>query len=582
MKKYIFLFCLPLMAINLYAQVGRELPRTRSLSYNSEKAALAGGVVPSLYLQPLEQWERSTDREGNVVFSTTYKMPFQWIDRQQFLHIGGATGGYSVAINGQTLSTNRSGRTATEFDITSATVEGLNNARITIFADPAEKILSGHTETPNRLTGDTYIISQPRIRIRDFVANVNLEGENITIELGVIVKTHLLNSKNVRVHYSLIAPDGTPGPYGHRNAEIEMRSEDTVRFFITVPDARPWSHEAPNLYTLILRLQHEGRYTEYVAYKIGLRTVDVKDGKFRVNGFEVPLTVTEYAAADDRQTTLGNLRKLKNDGVNIIKVIGYPQPEYFYELCDMLGLYVCNQADIDTRASGDSRKVGGNPSNDPQWEAAYIDRVMTMYYTSQSHPSVVMFSLADNSANGYNLYESYLALKSVEKLRPVVYFDAGGEWNTDAVNSNIRGAAVASRFVFDTDPEFSSLRTHGPVEIFMTNGLRGEFSLTNHSDSPLSPAQTIWEVRQGNKLVSRGTVNSEVAPRSAEPISISYGRAKTGRPLLVNFTVYGKTEPSNAVSIPPAATSSKSTSSKKKNDASDLKMVTKKSFEIPY
>lgn len=583
MKKYILLFALTGIVLNLRAQTvetGRELSRTRTLSYNSEKAALAGGVVSSLYLQPLEQWTQTTDREGNTVFSTNYKMPFQWIDRQQFLHIEGATGSYSVAINGRALGYNQSGRTAAEFDITAATTEGINTAAITIYTDPAERVLSGRAVGAGRITGDTYIVSQPHIRIRDFVASANLEGENTTLELGVIVKTHLLNTKNVRVHYALLAPDGTPGPYGHRDAAIDMRGEDTVRFFVTVPDARPWSHESPNLYTMILRLQHEGRYTEYLAYKIGLRTAEVRDGKLRVNGFEIPLAIAEYAAAGDRQTVESDLLKLKNEGINTIKIVGYAQPEYFYDLCDKIGLYVCNQADIDTRASGNSRKVGGNPSNDPQWEAAYVDRAMTMYHTSQNHPSVVMFSLADNSANGYNLYESYLALKAVEKLRPVIYTGAGGEWNTDAVNSSVAGAAVASRFVFEKGLAGRGGLTLGFADVSMVNGPRGEFSLTNNYTSlPLSPAEIVWEVRQGKSVVSQGTLKTDVAPRSTEPITISYGRAKAGRPLSATFTVYRPVEASDPA---PAAPTSTLFKKKQKTATADLLKIAEKSFEIPY
>lgn len=580
MKKYILFFPLIFIGfpLRLHAQTvetARELPRTRTLSYSSEKAALEGGIVSSIYLQPLEEWKQTTDRDGNTVFSTTYKMPFQWIDRQQFLHIGAATGSYSVSINGKPLGYNQSGRTAAEFDITAATAEGLNTAEITVFTDPAEKVLSGRAKSAGRIAGDTYIISQPRIRIRDFVAAANLEGENTTLELGVIVKTHLLNTKNVRIHYALLAPDGTPGPYGHRDAAIDMRKEDTVRFFVTVPDARPWSHESPDLYTMILRLQHEGRYTEYIAYKIGLRTADIRDGKFRVNGYEIPLLIAEYAAAGDRQTVENDLRKLKNDGINTIKIVGYAQPEYVYDLCDRLGLYVCNQADIDTRAGGNSRKVGGNPSNDPQWEASYIDRAMTMYHTSQNHPSVVIFSLADNSANGYNLYESYLALKAVEKLRPVIYTGAGGEWNTDAVNGGVTGAALASRFVFDKALSGEATRRNF-IDISGVDGSRGEFSVTNNYASlPLNPAEIFWEVRQNNRVVSEGTLRRDIAPGATEPITISYGKAKAGRALTVKFTVYRKMGSSDAASTAPASASKK----KKKNDTSNLVKIGEKSFD---
>ena len=86
---------------------------------------------------------------------------------------------------------------------------------------------------------------------------------------------------------------------------------------------------------------------------------------------------------------------------------------------------------MDTRRSGDSRRVGGNPSNDPAWREAYAERAANSYHTTKLHPSVIAFSLATHSANGINLYESYLAMKRLHETRPFVYPEAGGEWNSD-------------------------------------------------------------------------------------------------------------------------------------------------------
>lgn len=516
---------------------GRELPRTQTISYNSEERAVAAGREASQYFQPLTDWRREQLADGNVRYSTTFKIPFAWFDRQNFVYIGGVGSSYEVEVNGQVVGSNHSGRSAAEFDISEAAKEGMNNLSVTVHAASAAAALSPCETT---ITGETYVVSQPKVRIRDFVATANLAGDKSSLELGVIVKTSLLNPKTVRVYYALTAPDGTAGPYGHRDTEIEMRGEDTVRFFVPLDNAKPWSHEIPNLYTLSLKLQHEGRYTEYISYKIGLRTVEMRDGSMLVNGHDVPLYVAEYRAEGGREAVAAALARFKADGINTIKVVGGPQPDYFYSECDRLGLYVCAQADIDTRASGDSRRVGGNPSNDPRWEEAYKDRVMTMYHTAQNHPSAVMFSLADNSSNGYNLYESYLALKSVECARPVVYLGADGEWNTDAVSAGVAAAmptAVGSRFVLDTTPRTDEARKAG-YDVSPVDPSGGVFRLANNFFSEEMRAASLdYVVMQGRKVRSKGTLDVNVAPHGSTQVTIPYGKAKRGARLTVEITV---------------------------------------------
>ena len=99
--------------------------------------------------------------------------------------------------------------------------------------------------------------------------------------------------------------------------------------------------------------------------------------------------------------------------------------------CDRLGIYVAVTAPINSSHNDTSRKRGGNPSNNPRWKQTYIERVMQMIYTTQRHPSVIAYHLADDSANGICLYEAYLAAKSIAGDRPVFYDDANGEWNSD-------------------------------------------------------------------------------------------------------------------------------------------------------
>ena len=523
-------------------QENRELPRTQTISYDSEQGSLLRSHTPSTYLQPLDgDWAVQPKGQGTS-FTHHYKMPFKWIDRELLLHIGGVNTAYEVYANGRYVGYNQDGRTAAEFDLTHFSEEGNNTLEIVTYPEAVSRKLEDHTtgEISPALTDKVYITAQPRMRIRDYVSQVEFEGTTANLELGVIFKSHLLNTKTIKMYYQLLSPTGQQVGYGHRDVEVSMRREDTVRFFIPVPDARPWSHETPNLYTLLLKTQYEGRFMEYVSYKIGLRTVGMQNGKLLINGREVPLMVLEYNGGSDSATLYRELKALQEKGVNTLKVKNFPQSERFYETCDRLGLYVCNQANVDTHLSGDSRRKGGNPSNDPIWEKAYIDRALGMYHTSRNHPSVIMFSLAENSANGYNLYESYLALKAREQKRPVAYLGAKGEWNTDAVTGDLRrnnARAAAARMTFGLTP-LDNIR---PVELFDITAVEGRqdaFRIHNkYLLTPLHSAEVVYTVRVGKRTVSEGRIPVDIAAQESVEVTVPFGKAKPGSNPVVELAI---------------------------------------------
>ena len=158
-----------------------------------------------------------------------------------------------------------------------------------------------------------------------------------------------------------------------------------------------------------------------------VRSVEMQDGRMSLNARPVTLRVREVPAA----ITENEIAALREQGFNTLKLLPGPVPESLLNFCDVQGLYVIAQAPIDTRRSGESRRKGGNPSNDPEWQPAYLERTENSYHTTKRHPSVVAFALATQSANGINLYESYLNMKRFGDSRPFIYPDAGGEWDSD-------------------------------------------------------------------------------------------------------------------------------------------------------
>ena len=336
-----------------------------------------------------------------------------------------------MTVNGKRAGYVQDGATPADFDITRLATEGKNRVTVTLFAPAVADALQRNPEA-NPALGECYVMAQPKMRVRDVVVDAALadDGNNGVLGLGIVMKTHSLNPKTTRVYYELIAPDSTKVLDGYKDLTLDMRREDTVRIMQVVPRSQMWSAGQPNLYTLIVKTRFEGRINEYVPVKVGFRTVAADKGRLLVNGEPAELHVKEFEA-EPQSSELDTLRKL---GYNTLRLPAGRLSRELLNRCDSLGFYVVDQLPIDTSRAGLSRKEGGNPSNDPQWLDAYLDRTQQHYHAVKRHPSIVAFSLARESANGINLYESYLRLKELEPDRPVIYTESGGEWNSDRLD----------------------------------------------------------------------------------------------------------------------------------------------------
>lgn len=420
----IAIFSLGTLSAQEYAaSYGRELPRGELLAYPSAEAATAADGGDNRYFTRLTEWNLE-----NGVFSTPFTVPFAWANRQVLFHLGWASGDYEVRVNGRTAAYNADGNSPAEFNITKLIREGRNTLEVVLSNPSPTAPLESWKEAPTPGIGRAWMMSQPTLRIRDVEAVTRLaEDGNAVAEVAVAVKSDALNPRTSRIHYELLTPTGERAAAGHKDLTLDMRREDTIRFLARIPSNLLWSAELPTQYTLRLRTQHEGRYVEYLELRLGFRTVETEEGRMAVNGRPVRLRVREVPAT----ITENEIAALREQGYNTLKLLPGPVPESLLTFCDVQGLYVIPQAPIDTRRSGDSRRKGGNPTNDPRWKGAYIERTGDSYHTTKRHPSVVAFALASRSSNGINLYESYLNMKRLGDPRPFIYPDAGGEWNSD-------------------------------------------------------------------------------------------------------------------------------------------------------
>ena len=442
MKRIISIIALMLSAVGTlsaqeydspeYVSLGREMARSKTVPYPTaeEAQALGAGAVASKFLRPVTKWTRTEEADA-VVFTSKYVIPFVWLSRQAILYVDEASGAYEVLINGKKVGYAANAYTPAEFNITKVSKEETNTISIRVLKEHWSQTMECYVQNREPRIGEVYVMSQPMLRVRDVVhtTHVDMRSENALVEVGMVVKTETLNPKKARIHYELIAPDTTVVTNGYKDVTLGMREEDTIKFMANIPYVYTWCADMPVRYRLNIKTQIEGRYVEYQSHMLGFRTVETNEaGDFLINGIKTELF---YRDMDPLKITDKDIIAARVLKYNALRFDMGAVPQNVYRMCDSLGMYVIAQVPINTNKSGISRRLGGNPTNDPKWKQAYLDRVETTYRTTRGQACVIGYVMAEDSANGINLYESYLWLKSLEPTRPVLYIQAGGEWNSD-------------------------------------------------------------------------------------------------------------------------------------------------------
>ncbi len=375
----------------------------------------------------------TTTRNGRRHYRTVVEIPGYWRDRTVFLHTEGGRNAHNVYVNDIFAGSARDSRLPSEFDITEALKDGMNVIAIEIADSTAEP--ESTSNDPSRPEVElAYLYAQPELRIEDYDVSFipDSTGRFCLLSLDIA----LANSRNyeeaMTVGYDIYAPNGDLKYYDLRETVIAGHGRDTIHFETPIYSAMQqlWSDHTPRLYTITLYTKRGQYITEYIPFRIGAGSTAWNSTEFLRNGKPVALSTVRYNAAPTPQQTRQEIIALKKEGSNTL-CPDYPQPVWFYDLCDQLGMYVIDQANINTDRKADDRRIGGTLSNDPRWLDDYLERVERMYRHSHNHTCIIGWSLGGKSGNGYNMYKAYRLLKSLEKERPVIYRDAAGEWNSD-------------------------------------------------------------------------------------------------------------------------------------------------------
>ena len=384
------------------------------------------------------------------VYRRNIDIPENWDGREIFLTLDGAKSGVYVYVNGKEIGYSEDSKTSAEFNITKYVKSGNNSIVIKIFRWSTGSYLEAQDFF--RISGierDVFLWSQPKTSLRDFrvISTLDDSYKNGIFELETTVRNYGNSVSYADVTYELLNNEDNVVLSETKAIGIQIGGESSIKFKAELPNVATWTSENPNLYKLLITVKKEGDDNgEVVPYPVGFRKFEIKtvttknrkDRLFLVNGQPIKfkgVNIHETNPETGHYVTEDIMRKdfeiMKLNNINSVRLSHYPQSRRFYELCNEIGLYVYDEANIESHGLYYGEK---SPSRHPEWEQAHLDRTVNMFERNKNHPSVTFWSLGNEAGNGINFFHTYRYLKDQERSfmnRPVNYERSLWDLNTD-------------------------------------------------------------------------------------------------------------------------------------------------------
>lgn len=395
------------------------------------------GKVPHKY-NPVGSYRREFVLEDN------------WDGKEIFLHIGAMKSGGFVWINGRYVGYSQGSKLPSEFNITKYVRKGKNAIAIQIFRWTDGSYLEAQDFW--RISGierDVFIYAQPKVRIQDIDVTATLDKsyKHGFLFLNIDLQNHKQFNEEVHVSYQLFDADNYMIAEQQNITAVSPKQRKTTKFSTNVIRVKKWNAEHPNLYTLRISTKDpKGNLLEVIERKIGFRKVEIKNGLLLVNGQRITLKGVNAHEVDpntghvmSEELMLKDIRLWKENNINAVRLAHYPRGRRFYELCDQYGIYVVDEANIESHGMYYGKYTLAKKEN---WTKAHVDRMTRMVERDKNHPSVIIWSLGNEAGNGVVFYKGYEAIKALDNSkRPIqyerTYRKNGGlynmDWNTDII-----------------------------------------------------------------------------------------------------------------------------------------------------
>jgi len=387
-------------------------------------------------------------RDDNPVgsYRTSFVVPHGWEGRQVHLQFDGVDSAFYLWINGRKVGYSEDSRLPAEFDVTSFVKPGANLLAVEVFRWSDGSFLED--QDMFRLSGifrDVFLWSSGPQYVRDFEVHADLDSayQDATLSLKVLVSNVAKARAAGSVILELADADGrVVAPAQKRPFASGGGAESAVEFRVPVAGPKRWTAETPYLYRMLLTLEDSlGHVLEAIPSQVGFRKVEIRDGRLLVNGRAILIKGVDRHEHDPdaghhlgRDLMIRDIELMKQHNVNAVRTSHYPNDPAWYDLADRYGLYIVDEANLETHGFGADPK--NRIAHDPVWQPAMIDRMQRMIERDKNHPSVILWSMGNEAGDGPNFEAAYRSIKARDASRPVHYegTTAHGGSNAD-VNS---------------------------------------------------------------------------------------------------------------------------------------------------
>ncbi len=370
-----------------------------------------------------------------------FTVPTSWAGRDVYLTFDGVESAFYLWVNGQRVGYSEDSRTPAEFSITKYLKPGENLVAVEVYRWCDGSYLEDQDFF--RLSGifrDVTLWSDGPLHVRDLEVRTDFDGAYRDAQLRVVtqVRNGTTEAKAISLRAALLDGRGVEVARATASVDgVQAGQTASVEVIQAVGAPKKWSAESPYLYTLLVSLLDDrGQVVEVIPQRIGFRQVELKDGQLLVNGRAILIKGTnrhEHDADTGHYATveqmLRDVRLMKRNNLNAVRTSHYPNAIAWYELCDRYGLYVIDEANIESHGMGydPARTLGNNPA----WKAAHMDRTVRMVERDKNHPSVIIWSLGNEAGDGVNFEATSAWVHQRDPSRPVQYEGAGLKPHTD-------------------------------------------------------------------------------------------------------------------------------------------------------
>jgi beta-galactosidase len=405
---------------------------------------------PYVTREPKPDYTAFKQRDPVGSYRRAFVLPPAWAGRRVFVHFAGVESAFYLWLNGERVGFSQGSRTPAEFDLTPYVKPGTNHVAVEVYRWSAASYLEDQDMW--RMSGifrEVFLYSTAQARLRDFTVRTDFDDyfQTGTLQVrpelaaygdaslaGWTVRAQLYDAAGNAALSSELSQDAEPilnraFKAAVMDERVPQRGQPKFAWLeAQVKSPARWTAETPSLYTLVLTLNDaQGRVVEADRCAVGFRKVEIRDGRFLVNGKPIRLRGVnrhENDPATGHTLTLErmeqDIRLMKRANINAVRTSHYPNDPRWYDLCDRYGIYVMDEANLETHGSR------GTLANDPEWSAAFLDRAVQMAERDKNHPSIILWSLGNESGYGPNFAAMSGWLHAFDPTRPVHYEGAQG------------------------------------------------------------------------------------------------------------------------------------------------------------